>query len=296
MKKSFDEVIGSLRETISGYDFFTDFEKVFKNVKEIEVELNILNYLIGKVDNFDSEFCALITKYPNVLRAIPILLAVRNKKQNDSIKVFDNNEILEYNFIVKNKSNEEYLEFIKKTGLVKLFTEDKIKNLVDYVTGVEVGLDSNARKNRGGTTMEDLIKMNLIEIELRNSGMKVLSQATKSDIAREFNTNKLDNLVLVKETGGANKTFDFAVLSPTGKIYLIEVNFYSSGGSKLNETARSYTRLQEEINKLNGVEFVWITDGTGWKTARNNLHEAYQTITNLITLDTLKDDLKDILK
>ena len=162
MKRSFDEVIGSLRETISGYDFFTDFEKVFKNVKEIEVELNILNYLIGKVDNFDSEFCALITKYPNVLRAIPILLAVRNKKQNDSIKVFDNNEILEYNFIVKNKSNEEYLEFIKKTGLVKLFTEDKIKNLVDYVTGVEVGLDSNARKNRGGTTMEDLIKMNLI--------------------------------------------------------------------------------------------------------------------------------------
>ncbi len=112
----------------------------------------------------------------------------------------------------------------------------------------------------------------------------------------EFNTNKLDNLVLVKETGGANKTFDFAVLSPTGKIYLIEVNFYSSGGSKLNETARSYTRLQEEINKLDGVEFVWITDGTGWKTAKNNLHEAYQTIDNLITLEELDINLKEIIK
>ena len=296
MKKSFDEVINSLRETISGYDFFTDFEKVFKNVKEIEVELNILNYLIGKVENFDSEFCSLIEKYPNVLRAIPILLAVRSKKKNETIKVFDGKEILEYNFIVKNKSNEEYLEFIKKTGLVKLFTEDKIKNLVDYVTGVEVGLDSNARKNRGGTTMEDLIKMNLIEISLKNKGIKVLSQATKADIAKEFKTNKLDNLVLVEETGGANKTFDFAVLSETNKIYLIEVNFYSSGGSKLNETARSYTRLQEDIDKLTDVEFIWITDGVGWKTAKNNLHEAYQRITNLITLDNIIVELDRILK
>lgn len=295
MKKTFDELMNSLRETISGYDYFTDFNKVFENVKHVEVELNILNYLIGK-DDFDREFCQLVDRYPNVLKVIPILLAVRNKKQNASIKVFDNNEILDYNFYVRNKTNEEYLNFVKKTGLVKLFNEDKVKNLVDYVMGVEVGLDSNARKNRGGTTMESLIEKNLLEIKLASEGMKVLSQATKAEIAREFETDKLDDLVLVEETGGANKTFDFAVLGKSGKIYLIEVNFYSSGGSKLNETARSYTRLQEDISKLNGVEFIWITDGFGWKTAKNNLHEAYQRIEHLITLEELYCNLKDLLK
>lgn len=291
MKRNFEELIDGLKETINDYSFYTDFNKVFKNVKEIELELNLLNYLLGKTSDFDKEFISIIDKYPGVLKVIPILLAVRDKK----IKVFDK-ELLTYNFEKRNKTNEEYLGFVEKTGLKRLFTEEKIKNLVDYVTGVEVGLDSNARKNRTGDNMERIVYDSLMEISLKQNGCKVIKQATKEMIKKEFETNKVDNLILDNEKNDSNKRFDFAVLTPSNNILLIETNFYSSTGSKLNETSRSYITLEKNIKGLNGVAFIWITDGYGWRKTKNNLHEAYQNIEYILTLDNLENLLMDIIK
>lgn len=291
MKRNFEELIDGLKETINDYSFYTDFNKVFKNVKEIELELNLLNYLLGKVENFDKEFVCLIDKYPNVLKVIPILLAVRDKK----IKVFDK-ELLTYNFEERNKTNEEYLCFVEKTGLKRLFTEEKIKNLVDYVTGVEVGLDSNARKNRTGETMERIVYDSLMEVSLKQKGCKVIKQATKEMIQKEFKTDKLDNFIMDNDKNDSNKRFDFAVLTPSNNILLIETNFYSSTGSKLNETSRSYITLEKEIKGLNGVSFIWITDGYGWKKTKNNLHEAYQNIEYILTLENLEALLLEIIE
>lgn len=291
MKKTFDELMDGLKETISDYSFYTDFDKVFNNVSEIEKELNLLNFLLGKRDNFNEEFIKLIEEYPKVLKVIPVLLAVRDKK----IKVYDK-ELLTYNFERKNKTNEEYLYFIEKTGLKRLFTDEKVKNLVDYVTGVEVGLDSNARKNRTGINMENIVYDYLEDIQKKDNNCKVIKQATKEMIKKEFKTDKLDNLILDKSKNESNKRFDFAILTPSKKIILIETNFYGSSGSKLNETSRSYITLDKNIKTLNDVIFIWITDGYGWKKTKNNLHEAYESIEYILTLDNVENLLLDIIK
>ena len=48
MKPAFDEFMQQLKPTNVGLDFFSDFEKVQKNVTKIEMHLNSLNFLLGK--------------------------------------------------------------------------------------------------------------------------------------------------------------------------------------------------------------------------------------------------------
>lgn len=88
--------------------------------------------------------------------------------------------------------------------------------------------------------------------------------------------------------GDDEKRFDF-VIQTLQKTYLIEVNFYSGGGSKLNEVARSYSDIAPKINSVPGFEFVWITDGIGWKSAKNKLQEAYNIIPSIYNLTNLED-------
>jgi type II restriction enzyme len=281
MKRPFNEIISSLKESIATYSWFVDFPKVFKNVSEIEVPLNILNTLIGK-DDFDTQFIQLVQKYPEVLSVIPILIAVRKEK----IKVIEG-EVVEYLFRSKVLSPEEYLKFVIKTGLKEIFVRKKVKNLVDYVTGVEVGLDTNARKNRTGTVMEDLIEAFL----KKEPNISFLTQASKTDIESKFHTQFLEKLVLSDDDGKANKRFDFAVKNSRGHLFLIETNFYSSGGSKLNETARSYAQLANNLSKIPHVSFVWVTDGKGWLKAQRNLLEAYRYIEHLYNIKDLESGI-----
>jgi type II restriction enzyme len=281
MKRPFKEIISSLKESIATYSWFVNFNKVYKNVSEVEIPLNILNSLIGKED-FDSQFIQLIKKYPEVVSVIPLLVAVRQ----DKIKIIEG-EVIEYLFKSNALSPEEYLRFVIKTGLKEIFTNNKITNLVDYVTGVEVGLDTNARKNRTGTVMEDLVE----EFLKKESNIRYLTQANKTDIVNQFNTNFLEHLVLSEQDGKANKKFDFAVTNEKGHLFLIETNFYSGGGSKLNETARSYAQLADNISKLPQVSFVWITDGKGWISTQRNLLEAYGHIEHLYTITDLEEGI-----
>lgn len=274
MKRSFNSIIESIKEGLSTYDYFVDFKKVFSKVEHIELKLNTLNYLIGK-DNFDDAFKVLLEEHPNIITVIPVLLAVRE----NNIQVLD--EVMKsYNFNHYDP-NVNYIEFIRKTGLIDLFYDKRIKNLVDYVTGVEVGLDTNGRKNRSGKMMSQIVLKNLQSIQ----GIKILEEANTSKIYKEFG---IDISNTIKDTK-SNKRFDFVVKDNTGHIYLIETNYYGTSGSKLNETSRSYSKLAKDIKEIDNVSFIWITDGKGWLSTKKNLNEAYNDIDHLYTLYDLEN-------
>lgn len=285
MKRNFEDIVGSLKDSIATYNYYVDFEKVYAHVSDVEKQLNLMNYLIGK-DNIEEEFIKLITEYPQVLKVIPLLLAVRN----GTIKIVDG-EFISFDFIRMNRDAEDYAKLFRETGLEKLLKEKKVRNLVDYVIGVEVGLDTNARKNRTGTLMESIVEDYLKKIK----NVDYLRQANKHEISKHYNTKCLDELTLDDENEGSNKRFDFVFKGKHDDIILIETNFYSGSGSKLNETARSYAKLAKDIEKLKGVKFVWITDGIGWASTKNNLKEAYNNMENLYTLEDLENGVLETL-
>jgi type II restriction enzyme len=284
MKRKFDDIMESLKTSIAGYDYYVDFKKVYENVDDILIPLNLLNSLLGTKESFDGSFLRLIHKYPEALKALPILLAVRTGPKY-VINVFDKT-LISFCFSKVQNTDVEYLTFMDKTGLKDLIANGKVTNLVDYVTGVEVGLDSNARKNRGGTAMENLVYSYL----KATFGDEVLEQANKEEIEKKYGYDDLKTLNLHEGKNQADKRFDFA-FKYDEMVYLVETNFYASSGSKLNEVARSYERLADEINRLEHFRFVWITDGKGWKDAKNNLRESYEHQEYLFTIQDLENNL-----
>lgn len=277
MKRNFKEWLSTMKDSIATWKYYVDFEKVFTNVETIKVELNILNSLIGS-KNIETEFKQILKDYPKTLKVIPILLAKREKE----IKIIDADGVFLFNFIEPNYTIEEYTKFMRETGLFDLLENHIINNLVDYVTGVEVGMDTNGRKNRTGDAMEDLVESYLIKYGLVK-GISYFKEMTKSEIEEKFDLN----LNCISNQGKTEKRFDF-VIYVNNHIYACECNFYGSSGSKLNETARSYKNLAIESKQVDGFTFVWFTDGIGWNTAKHNLEETFdilETIYNLKDLD-----------
>ena len=277
MKRNFNEWLGEFRESIADYGYYIDFPKIHKNVDAIKVELNILNALVGS-QNIEQEFDDLIAKYPETLKCIPILLAVRSNE----IYAIDEDGEYNYNFSKMNYSAEQYKVFMRKTGLFDLIANHIISNLVDYATGVETGLDSNGRKNRGGHLME-----NLVEGYIQKAGY-----VKGKDYYKEMNLSEIESkwnidLSAISNQGKAEKRFDF-VIKTDNNIYGIETNFYGSGGSKLNETARSYKTLALEAKTIDGFKFAWFTDGKGWNSARNNLEETFDVLDDVYNINDLE--------
>ena len=266
-KEQFDLFISQLRETNATLDFFCDFPKIAKNVADIEISLNTLNYLIGKED-LRSAVQALWNRDKQVFEVMDILIATRKK---DDKKYIDNDGSMHSIHSLFN-SADGVMKFIEGTGLDKVFKNKEVKDLVDYVYGVETGLDTNARKNRSGEITETLIAR-----IFDNAGICYREQVS----SKEFPA-------ISAVLGADQKVFDFAITTEN-KIYLIEVNFYSGGGSKLNEVARSYTDVAPKVNSVTGFEFVWITDGIGWNSARSKLEEAFAAIPNIYNLTSLSD-------
>ena len=277
MKRDFDEWLAGFRETIADYKYYVDFGKVYNNVESIRIELNILNSLIGCKD-IETEFERIVTKYPEVLKCIPILLA----KRESEIKAMDADGEFCYNFRKLSYPLEQYKVFMRKTGLFDLMESHIIHNLIDYVTGVETGLDSNGRKNRGGHLMESLVESYLVKAGLVK-GETYFKEMYIHEIEDKWNVD----LSSISNNGQAEKRFDF-VVKGADKIYGIETNFYSSQGSKLNETARSYKTITLETKGLPYFEFVWFTDGKGWNTAKRNLKETFDVLENLYNIKDLE--------
>lgn len=290
MKRDFNSWLETFRKSICDYNYYVDFEKVFFNVESIKVELNILNSLIGS-KNIKEEFKVLLKKYPEILKAIPILLA----KRESEIYCQDENGAFWYRFAEKYPSNahsrfERYSYFMEKTGLFDLLENHIINNLVDYVTGVEVGLDSNGRKNRGGHLMENLVE-SYFQKEGLVKGVDYFKEMYISDIESRWNID----LSGISNQGKAEKRFDF-VIKTDKTIYGIETNFYTGGGSKLNETARSYKTIALEAKKIDGFAFVWFTDGQGWQSARHNLEETFDVLDTIYCITDLENGiLKELL-
>ena len=262
------------------WKYYTDFEKVYRNVESMKVELHILNSLIGS-KNIENEFKQLFQEYPKTLKVIPILLAKREKE----IKITDAEKDYLFNFNNPNYTIEEYTKFMRKTGLFDLLENHIINNLVDYVTGVEVGMDTNGRKNRTGDAMEDLVESYLIKYGLEN-GISYFKEMKKSEIETKFNIN----LNFISNEGKTEKKFDF-VIYVNNHIYACECNFYGSQGSKLNETARSYKNIAIEAKGLDRFTFVWFTDGIGWNNAKHNLEETFDILETLYNLKDLENGI-----
>jgi hypothetical protein len=285
MERDFDKWFETFIESISSYDYYINFKKVYENISDIEIKLNLLNYMVGK-PNIEEVFVEIIKKYPECLECIPILLAVRNKE----IKIFENEEVIEYNFDRKDENIEKFKYFMKRSGLFNLISKHCINNLVDYVLGVEVGLDSNGRKNRGGHLMEDLVEGYLIKSGLKKD-VTYFKEMKISKIEEKWDLD----LSAISNKGKTEKRFDF-VIKGENKVYGIETNFYFNNGSKLNETARSYKTIALESNEIEKFEFVWITDGYGWKGAKNNLIETYEIMEHLYNINDLKNGIIERLK
>ncbi len=270
----FNEWLRKMRPSINGYGYYVDFEKVYANVDSIKIELNIMNSLIGS-KSIESDFSALLARYPEILKCIPTLLAVR---QNE-IYAQDDAGAFVYDFSKMNYTVDQYMTFMRKTGLLDLIANHLVNNLVDYVLGIETGLDSNGRKNRGGHQMEDLV-----ESFIKKTEIEYYKEMYLTDIERKWGVD----LSAISAEGTSTKRWDFVVKTPT-TIYVIETNFYGGGGSKLNETARSYKMIAEEARQITGVEFVWVTDGGGWVSARRNLEETFNTMTHLYNINDMEN-------
>lgn len=281
MKRDFAEWLLTFTDSIANYKYYIDFETIYKNAEIYKIELNMMNSLIGS-ENIEQDFENLIHKYPEVLKCIPTLLAVR---QTEIIVLDDEGNKFEYNFKNMNYNVEQYTVFMRETGLFDLLEKHLINNLYDYVLGVECGLNSNARKNRGGHLMEDLVEK-FIQRAGFEKDKTYFKEMYLQDIERRW---KLD-MSFISNKNQATKRFDF-VIKTDRCIYGIETNFYASGGSKLNETARSYKMIAEEAERVVGFEFVWFTDGMGWISARNNLRETFDNMEHIYNIADMKNGI-----
>lgn len=270
--KDFDEFMSQLQETNQTLDFFCDFDKIAQNVENIKLSLCMLNSLIGS-DDMRKSVETIWNRDKSAFDAMDILIAVRSEGKKKVLNSIGKCVVMDSLF----ESVDGVMEFLENTGLADIFQTRKINDLVDYVFGIETGLDTNARKNRSGHVMEGMV-------------------------ARVFDKNNIDYRqevyssewpAITKVLGDDEKRFDF-VIQTVQKTYLIEVNFYSGGGSKLNEVARSYSDIAPKINSVPGFEFVWITDGIGWKSARNKLQEAYNIIPSIYNLTDITNFISDI--
>jgi len=277
MKKDFKNLVSTFKNSIKTWDYFVNWKKVFDNSSQLEIVLNKLNYLLGK-QNFKEEFKKLYSSNPDIVKALPVLLAIREK--NIEFFASETKKSVFFNFNKKEDKNvDEYYEFIEKTGLIKLFKEDGVKNLVDYVIGVEVGLDSNGRKNRGGTIMEDVVESYILKF-CKEKDFEYLAQANAKKIKNKWGFD-----IIVDKS---SRSFDFAVYNlENKKLKLIEVNFYNGGGSKLKAVCGEFKSLYNELKKQD-IDFIWVTDGLGWNTTLRPLEETFNNNEYIFNLNMIE--------
>ncbi|MGI6373729.1 MAG: type II restriction endonuclease [Patescibacteria group bacterium] len=284
MNKEFANLVGSFKNSIKTWDYFINWDKVSANTSALEISLNKLNYLLGK-DNLKEEFVKLYKTNPDIITALPVLLAVRDN--NLEIYNQDTKESEFFDFTNNDNDADKYFKFLKESGLVRLFQRDGVKNLVDYVMGVEVGLDSHGRKNRGGMIMEEIVEP-YIKNFTKKRGYEYLAQARATNIKEQWGLEiKVDK---------SERIFDFAIYNPqTRSIKLLETNFFNGGGTKIKTVCGEFRGLYDELKKQ-GIEFIWITDGFGWQSTKRPLEETFNNNQGKIfNLNMLEEGILDKL-
>jgi type II restriction enzyme len=277
----FSYLMGTLKNTVTGWDYFVNWAKVFDNIKDVEIDLNTLNYLIGK-DNVEKEFASLLEKQPSIARLVPVLIACRESKF-DILSSYDKDSF-KYDTYDFSKTYQidipKVVEFASSVGFLDLLKSKRIKSIVDYVIGVEVGLDSNGRKNRGGKAMEAIVEFFVKDICQRNQ-FDYMKEATAKRVKKQWG--------ITLEVDKTSRRIDF-VVKKSNSLILIETNFYGGGGSKLKSTAGEYKSVFD-LWKKGGYEFIWITDGYGWTKTRLPLEETFGHIDYILNLEMVTKGL-----
>jgi DpnII restriction endonuclease len=285
MKKDFKKLTSTFKRSIKNWDYFVNWSKVNENSKNFEIKLNKLNYLLGK-KNLKQELQVLLESEPDVVDVFPALLATRESE----IEIYDAQKKLSSFFDFKNSktiSPQKCYDFIVKSGLIDIFSDAGVKNLVDYLKGVEVGLDSNGRKNRGGTIMENIVEIYINDFCEKHS-FEYLKQANAKRIKEKWGHE-----IKINKT---SRSFDFAVYNPMQKkLKLFETNFFNGGGSKLKTVCGDFKGLHNELKKQD-IEFVWVTDGLGWNSTLRPLEEVYENNDYIFNLSMLEDGILSQLK
>lgn len=278
----FDYLMNNLLETITFWDYFVSWKKAKNNLKKWERDLHTLNYFLGK-DNLEAEFKELLADQPRIASLIPVLLACHDQ----DFSILTNAQTFEFesfSFRPKNSLSDEEIEkivrFAKETGLLDIFRSSNIRSLPDYVFGVEVGLDSNGRKNRTGQRMQ-IIMEQILQSICDSASYKLMSQASAKKIKEAWN--------YTIETKKSKPFFDFAIDTGT-ELYLLETNYYSGGGSKLKATAGKYKKKYDELSEQ-GFGYIWITDGLGWKSARQPLRDAFDSVDYILNIKMVTSGL-----
>ncbi len=278
MKRDFSQWLNTMKTSIATWNYFTDFKKVYNKLNEYDSELNKINSLVGS-KNIEKDFEDLLKNNPEILQTIPMLIAKREPK----IEILDAEKEYKYNFDKINYDVSLYTKFMKETGIFDLLENHIISDIRDYILGIEVGMDTNARKNRTGHTMEDIVESFIIKAGFKKD-ITYFKEMNKSEVEKKFNID----LSKMSNDDKTEKRFDFVIWF-NDEVYAIEVNFYSGGGSKLNETARSYKNITQESKKIDKFHFVWITDGIGWKSAKHNLEETFTELEYLFNINDLEN-------
>lgn len=289
-KSIFEYFLSTLKDSIFTWDYYVDFEKPIRNTDKIKNELNKLNSLIGLPNNeIENAFIALLKSDSKTRKIIPILIAIRTDKMNGT-QIIDDLDTLES----ENKGHlfdpkvpmtaaieSDLVNYFKFSGLKSLFENSRINSLYDYCLGIEVGMDTNARKNRTGTNMENLVEITLSQF-CKKHGYRYMNQATQSKIKNEWGIDVAVDKI--------NRRFDFAIIDAANKLHLFEVNYYSGSGSKLKATAGEYKEVFNMLSKQN-INFIWITDGLGWLTAKTALYETFLHNDYVINLKMISDGI-----
>ena len=284
-QRCFEDWLAQFKKTIYDFDYYVDFQKVYDHVDEIENELNLLNGLVGKLDP-EAKFRELMSKYPEIRKALPILIAIRGTE----LEIFHDGKSLFYHFGRNPNTVDEYVMLMRETGLFDMFAYHIIGDVKDYVCGVEVGMDTNARKNRGGHEMEWLISDAIEAAGFKHGTITPKASGVfDSEVYLSYLSEQFPHLALDPIAGedNADKRFDFVVKTDTC-LYGCETNFYSGGGSKLNETARSYKEIALASKNIKGFKFVRFTDGGGWKSARRNLKETFLVLDDIYNISEVE--------
>lgn len=276
MKRKFSDWLSSMRETLYGYGDYVDFDKAQRNTLQLRLSIGFMSSLIGEKD-IEARFMELAAKHPEIKLCIPHILAKREKEgKGTMISVLEADKLVKhFEFSsTSSLSDADCAYFMRKTGIFDLLENRKISNLSDYIFGVEVGLDSHARKNRTGKLME-----NAVETELQRLNIKYKTQVSRKNISEICDLDKR----VIERIFAASSKYDF-VVSIKGKLYFIETNFYSKGGSKPSTISRLYNKIDSAFSRLDDIHFVWITDGPGWHCAKNDIEKAFKRMPYLFNL------------
>lgn len=274
--KNIDEKYNVFIKTLSTTNIkleeYTSWKKINKEMDKNRWYCNQLNFFLSiNEKDFKLKFSKYFNESEESFKMLPLLLS--NKKEHFNYLI--NNQIRTFN--IKNKS-DVYI-FIRESGLLEnIFINESCKDIYSYCFGVEVGIDNNSLKNKSGKWASDIL-------------LKILEDNNIEEIKKEVYIKDILNLPNNKLGEFQNKKFDF-VFKYKNVTYLVELNYFNSGGSKINSESDRFIELNNKIieSKIPNIKLLYVTDGLGWLKHKEKLKMVLKNIGHCYNFQLLKSD------